>query len=297
MRGVLGPVAGTLRAPFLVLTPACAGLGIATAAHAGGAFDWSHAWLALLGALSAHVSVNTFNEYFDFRSGLDALTKRTPFSGGSGSLPAHPHAAPYTLAVAIASLLLTAGIGVFFLAVQGRALLPVGLAGLFLVVAYTNGLTRHPLACLAAPGLGFAAIALGTHVAITGEYASPAIAAAVVPLLQASNLLLLNQFPDVEADASVGRRHLPIAYGRPVAARAYAVLAALAYAALAGAVARGLLPGPALLGLVTSPLAAISAFQAVRHANEPDRLGTALRLNVLVCVLTPVLMTAGVLLG
>jgi len=43
--------------------------------------------LALLGAFLAHVSVNTLNEYYDFKSGLDLETIRTPFSGGSGALP------------------------------------------------------------------------------------------------------------------------------------------------------------------------------------------------------------------
>ena len=30
------------------------------------------------------MSVNGFNEYFDYRSGLDERTNKTPFSGGSG---------------------------------------------------------------------------------------------------------------------------------------------------------------------------------------------------------------------
>ncbi len=41
--------------------------------------------LALLGAFLAHISVNTLNEYFDFKSGLDLETIKTPFSGGSGA--------------------------------------------------------------------------------------------------------------------------------------------------------------------------------------------------------------------
>jgi len=293
---VLAPVIGTLRAPFLALTPACVLLGIATAAHADQAFDLTHAWLALLGALSAHVSVNTFNEYLDFRSGLDALTKRTPFSGGSGSLPAHPHAARATLAVAIASLLLTAGIGVYFISRQGMALMPVGLLGLFLIVAYTNGLTRNPWACLVAPGLGFGLMTLGTHIAVAGTYAPSALAASMVPFFQVGNLLLLNQFPDVEADHSVGRRHLPIALGRPTSALVYASFSAFAYAALLGAVAARVLPAGALLGLVTLPLAAIASLGAVRHADRVERLGSAMRLNVLVSLLTPVSMAVGLML-
>ncbi len=71
-----------MRLPFLILTPACVVLGLATAIWTSGQVNWFHFVLVLIGALSAHISVNTFNEYFDFKSGLDGDTKRTPFSGG-----------------------------------------------------------------------------------------------------------------------------------------------------------------------------------------------------------------------
>ena len=82
-----------MRLPFLILTPACVVLGLATAIWTSGQINWFHFVLVLIGALSAHISVNTFNEYFDFKSGLDANTKRTPFSGGSGRLPETPEIA------------------------------------------------------------------------------------------------------------------------------------------------------------------------------------------------------------
>ena len=67
------------RIPFLALGPICVLPGVGTALHA-----------VLPGAVAAHVSVNTFTEYPDFHSGLDALTVKTPFGGGSGALPEHP---------------------------------------------------------------------------------------------------------------------------------------------------------------------------------------------------------------
>ena len=54
-------------------------------------FYFSDLMLVLIGAVSAHISVNTFNEYFDFLSGLDAKTVKTPFSGGSGALVENPN--------------------------------------------------------------------------------------------------------------------------------------------------------------------------------------------------------------
>jgi 1,4-dihydroxy-2-naphthoate octaprenyltransferase len=137
---------------------------------------------------------------------------------------------------------------------------------------------------------------LGTHIAIAGAYAPSAFAVAMVPFFQVGNLLLLNQFPDVDADHSVGRRHLPIALGRPRSALVYALFSALAYAALVGAVAARVLPMGALLGLATLPLSAIASLGAVRHADRVERLEGAMRLNVLVSLLTPVLMAVGLML-
>ena len=55
------------------------------------------------GRRGAHLAVNMLNEYFDFKSGLDFKTQRTPFSGGSGTLPANPHLARQALTTAIVS--------------------------------------------------------------------------------------------------------------------------------------------------------------------------------------------------
>jgi 1,4-dihydroxy-2-naphthoate octaprenyltransferase len=197
---------GPARLPFLALTPACIALGLACVQWQQGAIDLLQAMLVLLGAIAAHISVNAFNEYSDFKSGLDATTQRTPFSGGSGVLPAHPELAASTRAMALGSLALCTAIGLYFVRLRGPALLPLGLAGVLLIVLYTQWITRQPWLCLVAPGLGFGPVMiLGTQVALTGHYSVAAAAASAVPFFLVNNLLLLNQFPDIEADRRVGR--------------------------------------------------------------------------------------------
>jgi 1,4-dihydroxy-2-naphthoate octaprenyltransferase len=151
IKDLLGP----MRAPFLVLTPACVLLGWGTARWTSGQVNILHLLVTLVGAVAAHISVNAFNEYFDFRSGLDARTQRTPFSGGSGTLPRRPEAAPQTLAVALVSLMIVALVGLYFLWVRGLQLLPLGVFGILVIVAYTPWFTYRPFLCLISPGLGF----------------------------------------------------------------------------------------------------------------------------------------------
>jgi len=76
-----------MRLSFVILTPACVLVGLGTAVWSTGEVNYIYFTLALIGAIAAHISVNAFNEYFDFKSGLDHRTHRTPFSGGSGTFP------------------------------------------------------------------------------------------------------------------------------------------------------------------------------------------------------------------
>ena len=289
---------GPARLPFLVLTPACIALGLACVQWTHGHVKLLDAVLVLLGAVAAHVSVNAFNEYQDFRSGLDALTHRTPFSGGSGVLPAHPELAGVTLAMAVACLCISVGVGLYFVALRGPALLPIGVAGVALVLAYTQWITRHPLLCLMAPGLGFGPLMiLGTHVALTGEYSATAVAASLLPFFLVNNLLLLNQFPDAQADQRVGRRHILVTSGPIVAARWYAAMAGLAFVSLPLGVLAGLLPPGALLGLLTLAVALPTVREVLANARNVERLLPAMGRNVLICILTPVLVAAGMLMS
>ena len=121
---------GPMRVPFLILAPACVLLGVATAFFATGTLHALNVLLVFIGGLAAHISVNSLNEYYDFKSGLDLKTQRTPFSGGSGTLPAMPGMAGTALVTGLVSLGVAGLIGIYFVIVSGWGLLPLGLIGL-----------------------------------------------------------------------------------------------------------------------------------------------------------------------
>ena len=163
-------VLGPMRLPFLLLNPACVGLGAATATWTGSEISVFYLILVFIGAVSAHISVNALNEYSDFKSGLDFNTKPTPFSGGSGTLPKSPEKAHFALITGIIAIAITAIIGIYFLFVRGFWLLPLGVLGLFTIVAYTDWLTKNPFLCLIAPGLGFGPLmVMGTDFVLSGS--------------------------------------------------------------------------------------------------------------------------------
>ncbi len=145
------------------------------------------------------------NEYIDFKSGLDLHTIKTAFSGGSGALPANPNAANLTLIMGLITLTLTALIGIYLLLTKGSLILPIGIAGIVLIITYTPWLNKHPLVCLLALGLGFGVLmVVGTYVVLAEQYAQLAWLLSIPPFLLINNLLLLNQYPDIYADANIG---------------------------------------------------------------------------------------------
>jgi len=289
---------GPMRVPFLILTPACVLLGLGSAVWTGGRVNWLHFAMALVGAVCAHISVNAFNEYFDYKSGLDATTQRTPFSGGSGTLQAREDMAIPALAMSWTTFAITGCIGLCFAFLRGPAILPLGALGLLIVYAYTPLLTRSPFLCLIAPGLGFGPLmVMGVHFALTGVYSWTAFVASLVPFFLVSDLLLLNQFPDVEADRRVGRRHYPIQIGRKASSLIYGAFLASAYLSIVAGVVLGLLPALCLIGLLGSALAVPTGVNAFRHADDIGRLVPSMGMNVLLNLATPVLVAVGLLAG
>jgi len=286
---------GPMRVPFLILAPACALLGIATAVHSSSQVSALQIVLVLLGAVAAHISVNAFNEHHDFKSGLDLKTRRTPFSGGSGTLPARPDLERQALITAWVSLLVTGGVGVYFLLLRGLLMLPLGLAGIVVIYLYTSHLTRNPFLCLIAPGLGFGSfMVMGAHIALTGRIAWTPFLASLVPFFLVSNLLFLNQLPDVEADQSIGRKNYVILLGRRGSLWIYGAFLLLAYLTIVFGVRQGLFPATALLGLITLALAVPTFVLARRNADVIEKLIPALTLNVFISILTPVLLAVGI---
>jgi len=287
---------GIMRLPFLVLTPACVMLGIGTAVWSTGPISTFYCILAMVGAVSAHICVNSFNEYFDFRSELDFHTVRTPFSGGSGTLPNQPHLVYMALSVAGISLVVTCLIGLYFLSVRGMALLPLGILGLIVVVAYTRFLTHNSWLCLLAPGLGFGPImVLGTNFVLTGAYSQTAFVAALIPFFLVNNLLLLNQFPDVEADRSVGRRNFPIVIGKHASCHIFCAFILLGFLAIPLGVILACLPAISLIALSGLLVAIPTLVGVYRHAEVVKELIPFMYMNLGVTIFTPALMTFALL--
>ena len=283
------------RPQFLTLSIALAFLGT-TIAWYDGYFNLWHALLAGIGLVLTHASVNILNDYFDFRSGIDLAARRTPFSGGSGILPAKILTPRQVLWLGIACLVLAVPIGIYFVMIRGWQLLPLLIVAAVFIVLYSPVILKRPWPEWAA-GFGLGALPiLGMYFAQRGAYTCTAAIACIPSAFLVHNLLLLNEFPDVEADMLANRKTVPISIGRNRAAIFYSAVAIAVYLWIIGWVAARVMPVWTLLALLTLPLT-IRAINGARHHDDPAKLMPAMAANVMTVLLTQLLMGIGYILG
>jgi len=279
----------------LLLSVVLAFLGTCMAWY-DGAFHLGHAILAFFGLLLCHISVNVLNDYYDYKSGIDLKTRRTPFSGGSGLLPSASLKPEHVFRFGLACFLLAVPIGVYFVLVSGWLLLPLLVIAAICILLYTPLVTKLGWPEWS-PGVGLGALpVLGAYFVQTGEYTIPAIIASIPSGILVHNLLLLNEFPDAEADKTAGRKTLPITMGGKGAGIVYSALTIILYLWIITWVTFGLMPVFCLIALATLPFAVRAIRGALNHRDE-SKLMPAMANNVLVVLLTQLLLGIGYILG
>jgi 1,4-dihydroxy-2-naphthoate octaprenyltransferase len=288
----LAAYAGVARAPFLLLPFTLVAAGAAAAAYDDRA-SLSASLLALVGLVALHAAVNAFNEASDMRSGIDLQTTRTPFSGGSGTLPSGAIPPREAVGVGVAGSLIGLAIGIYFVTQIGWWPLAAVMAlGAVAVLIYTEVFARTGVGeVFAGLGLGLLPV-VGTALVQHGTIGRAAWAAGVPAFLMTFNLLLLNEFPDEQADRAGGRLNLVLLLGRRRAALVYAAAALATPLAIAAAVAVGWLPPLALVGVLPIWFAMPAVRWALSRSGEPVPI-PAMAGNVIWNLATNTLVAAG----
>jgi 1,4-dihydroxy-2-naphthoate octaprenyltransferase len=283
------------RPQFLVLAVALAFLGVCIAWY-DGYFHAGHAVLAFVGLLLAHASCNTLNDYFDYKSGIDLVTNRTPFSGGSGMLKQGMLSPKQVFWFGMICFLVAVPIGIYFVIVAGWLLLPLLLVAAVCILFYSPVILKldwpewSPFL-----GLGMLPV-LGTYFVQTSVYTWPAVVASIPSGILVHNLLFLNEFPDAEADTIGKRRTMPITLGKKKAGIVYAAMEILVYLWIVVAVAAGIMPLFSLIALLALPFA-LKAIRGALNPDDPARMMPALANNVLAVLLTQILLGIGYILA
>ena len=281
-----------IRPEFLLLSVALVLLGTMVSLN-DGYFNWLKFFLTMFGLLLAHTSVNVLNDYFDYKSGIDFETKPTAFSGGSGILTQGLLEPKSVYRFGLASLLVAFPIGVYLTVISGWQLLPLIMIGGFCIYFYTSFLTKWLIGELwAGLGLGMLPV-LGTYYIQVGSFNSGIFITSLAPFFLTANLLLLNEFPDFDADKKGGRYNLVIALGRKKASRLYALIMTTTYICIIFGVILKEMPPSTLISLASLPFALKSVFITYKHFDNIKTLIPALKFNVITVLGTDILLAFG----
>ncbi|QCU90214.1 prenyltransferase [Thiomicrorhabdus sediminis] len=284
----------TMRPNFLTLAPVVIALVVSIEWYQGHAVDYG--WLALIvvGALFAHISVNMLNEIQDFQSGLDKITPKTPFSGGSGALVDAPQMTQAVYKGFLVVMALLCLIGMLMVWYRGWPILLIGVIGMLLIIAYTRYITHMPWLCLIAPGLAFGPlIMMGADYVLTGRFSGVVLVLSMAVFFLVNNLLLLNQAPDIKADRTVGRFNIWMRLGQKGALRIFTLFSLMGFIVLVFAIEYYQLPAMLWLTLLALPLALFSVMRAYKAEMQISQLMPALAANVVLNHLLPILLIAG----
>lgn len=191
-------------------------------AFLAGTFRWQPAVICLVFALLAQIASNFANEYFDYVSGLDRPGREGPRRGVTeGDI------SPRTMrAAAFITLALACCAGLSLLAWGPWWLVPAGVAIALGALAYSTG--PYPLAC---HGLGEAAVLVFfglvpvnlTFYLQTGTFDLSVLMGSVSIGLMGANVLIVNNYRDMEDDAAVRKHTLAVKVGRQWMSRLYLV--------------------------------------------------------------------------
>lgn len=296
-----------VRAPFLILAFLLVLIGLALAFKLPGdrlGFNLFHAFLLVIGVVSAHAAVNLFNEYSDFKTGIDFNTNRNPFSGGSGMIIDGYTSQRSVKIAAISLLILAFGIGIYFTVVSHWSIIILVLIGGLTIVFYTEGLARIMLGELFA-GLSLGSlVVVGTYIAMTatpGQELGDLLSAVVImvsipPGILTSLLLLINEFPDVEADKTGGRLHLVIRLGKKKAAIIYNIGIIATFGILLILPIINLTPFWIYLALIPFPLGIKACAGLLKNREDTQKLIPALGSNVVTVLATDLLIAISILI-
>lgn len=206
--------------------------------------SWVIFGLTILGTLIAHLAINVFNDYFDVKDGTDEANAEyfQQVSGGSRAIELGLISLNGTKKLGIILTILSLAIAGIILTMvhpsNSSYVIQIVLAGLFLGFFYT----ARPLRLVARRGLGEVAIFLSFGPLLTlgagfamfdgalleTEYFMNCLLLGFPLGLLTTNILLINEFPDMKSDAKTGKNHLVVTFGKKTSRWIYLLFLLLA---------------------------------------------------------------------
>ncbi len=201
--------------------------------------NWENVLWLLLGLFALcliEIGKHGVNEFVDYLTGVDSAVEeknKTPFSGGRKTIIDGILNMKEVVIISVLTLGAAVLIGLAIAYFKSFLILPVGFVGVCIAVMYTL-----PPFMLSYRGLGELAVFLcygplifnGPYVLITGSFSLLPVLVSIPIGIIIANILVINEFPDYEADLLGGKMNAVARLGKEKGTVLFGILFIAAYA-------------------------------------------------------------------
>ena len=191
-------------------------------------FNVIDALLTYIGVIFLHASVDIFNDYWDYKRGIDTTTKRTRFSGGTGVLPEKKLDPILVYKAGILCMVIGLFIGGYFVLKSGFIIAIILAVATFSIYFYSTTIVNIGLGEILV-GVKGALIVIGAFYVQIGLLDLPIVFLGIITGTLSSIVLYIASFPDFDADKEKGRKTLVILLGKDKGSKAFPFLIVFLY--------------------------------------------------------------------
>ena len=277
-----------IRVRFLLASVIAVSVGLAINWRQNSTVDPLAAVLTFAGVISLHASVDLLNDYWDYKRGIDTMTKRTKMSGGTGVLPEGLLKPSSVYRAGIGFLILGSVIGFYFVLTDGIIIAAILGFAILSIYFYSTKIVDSGLAEFFVAVKG-TMIVLGTYFIQSNQITPESILGGIVVGVLSSLVLFIASFPDHDADKSKGRKTLVIAVGKKNAVSLFWIFPAISYSVIILGISIGVFPLLSLITLFSIPLLVKAGLGLKRNFNSVDELMPSMSSTLMFSRITGVL--------
>jgi len=284
-----------IRVRFLLASVIAVSVGLAINWTQNNSIDVFAALLTFAGVMALHASVDLLNDFWDYKRGIDTITKRTKMSGGTGVLPEGLLKPSSVYRAGIAFLIIGGGVGAYFVITDGIIIAAILAFAILSIYFYSTKIVDSGLAEFFVALKG-TMIVLGAYFIQSNQLTVDVVLAGVIVGVLSSLVLFIASFPDYDADKSKGRKTLVIVAGKRKATSIFWAFPIISLGVLIFGVSVQLFPISSLLALVPIPLIILAGIGLRKNYENQDLLFPSMSKTLMFSRLAGALFVVGILI-
>ena len=285
-----------IRVRFLLASVIAVSVGLAINWNLNNSIDIFAAFFTFAGVIALHASVDLLNDYWDYKRGIDTVTKRTKMSGGTGVLPEGLLKPSSVYRAGILFLIIGGAIGLYFVFTDGLIIAVILAFAILSIYFYSTKIVDSGLAEFFVAVKG-TMIVLGAFFIQSNQLTAEAVLAGIVVGVLSSMVLFIASFPDYDADKSKGRKTLVIVAGKKKATQIFWIFPIISLGTVIIGISLQLFPISTLIALIPIPLIVLAGLGLRTNYEKIDLLVPSMSKTLLFSRLTGMLFVIGILIN